>query len=109
MPPTKLIIDTDPGIDDILALLLAFSAAPEDVEVLLLSLTFGNIDVQNCLRNAISLFHVVERELEWRKSTGESLGFAALRAAKPLIAVGATKPLVDPLVMADYYRLSESR
>jgi inosine-uridine nucleoside N-ribohydrolase len=34
------------GIDDILAMLLAFSAAPDEVEVLLLSLTFGNIEVR---------------------------------------------------------------
>jgi inosine-uridine nucleoside N-ribohydrolase len=34
------------GIDDILALLLALSATPEEVEVLLISLTFGNIEVQ---------------------------------------------------------------
>jgi hypothetical protein len=34
------------GIDDILALLLAFAASPEEVEVLLVSLTFGNIEVE---------------------------------------------------------------
>jgi inosine-uridine nucleoside N-ribohydrolase len=34
------------GIDDILALLLALSAQPEEVEVLLISLTFGNIEVR---------------------------------------------------------------
>lgn len=63
MAPKKLIIDTDPvcstfqgswinalryiqGIDDILALLLAFSGKAEDVEVLLVSLTFGNVEVK---------------------------------------------------------------
>jgi len=34
------------GVDDILALLLAFSAKPEELEVVLVSITFGNIDVQ---------------------------------------------------------------
>lgn len=34
------------GIDDVLALLLALSATPEEVEVLLISLTFGNIEVE---------------------------------------------------------------
>jgi inosine-uridine nucleoside N-ribohydrolase len=34
------------GIDDILALLLALSATSEEVEVLLISLTFGNIEVK---------------------------------------------------------------
>jgi inosine-uridine nucleoside N-ribohydrolase len=43
----KIIIDTDPGIDDVLAILFALAARPEDgVEVLLFSVTFGNIDVK---------------------------------------------------------------
>jgi hypothetical protein len=34
------------GIDDILGLLLALSAKAEEVEILLISLTFGNIEVR---------------------------------------------------------------
>jgi inosine-uridine nucleoside N-ribohydrolase len=34
------------GIDDILALLLTLSAQPEEAELLLISLTFGNIEVR---------------------------------------------------------------
>jgi inosine-uridine nucleoside N-ribohydrolase len=34
------------GIDDILGLLLAFSEKSADVEVLLVSLTFGNVEVK---------------------------------------------------------------
>lgn len=34
------------GIDDILPLLLALSAQSEEVELLLISLTFGNIEVR---------------------------------------------------------------
>ncbi|KAI4147845.1 MAG: hypothetical protein LQ340_005348 [Diploschistes diacapsis] len=49
MAPTKVIIDTDPGIDDINALLLALSANPDDIEVLLISVTYGNVDVQKSL------------------------------------------------------------
>lgn len=45
MAPEKIIIDTDPGIDDILGLLLAFSTTPEEVEVLLVSITFGNVEL----------------------------------------------------------------
>jgi len=37
---------TNQGIDDILAILLALSAKGEDVEVALISLTFGNIEVR---------------------------------------------------------------
>lgn len=102
-PKSRIIIDTDPGVDDILALLLAFSAKPEELEVLLVSLTFGNIDVQNCLRNAVSLFHWIEKETAWRKENGLPEGFEALRAHKPLVAVGAEEPLADQLMMADYF------
>ncbi|KAI4729153.1 nucleoside hydrolase [Aureobasidium sp. EXF-10728] len=102
-PKRKIIIDTDPGVDDILAMLLAFSATPEEIEVLLISLTFGNIDVQNCLRNAVSLFHHMEREIEWRSKNGRELGFETLRASKPLVAVGAEEPLAEQLMMADFF------
>lgn len=34
------------GVDDVLALLLAFSASPQEIEVLLVSVTFGNVDAQ---------------------------------------------------------------
>ena len=34
------------GVDDILALLLAFSSSPEELTVELISVTYGNVDVQ---------------------------------------------------------------
>ncbi|THW18374.1 nucleoside hydrolase [Aureobasidium pullulans] len=102
-PKQKIIIDTDPGVDDILAMLLAFSVTPEEIEVLLISLTFGNIDVQNCLRNAVSLFHHMEQEIAWRQKNGKDLGFETLRASKPLVAVGAEEPLAEQLMMADFF------
>ncbi|KAJ5391674.1 Nucleoside hydrolase [Penicillium cosmopolitanum] len=99
----KIIIDTDPGIDDILALLLALSAKPEEVEVLLISLTFGNIEVQNCLRNVVSMFHILEREAQWRRENGRPEGFGAMRASRPIVAVGAEDPLEDQKMLADYF------
>lgn len=73
-PLNKIIIDTDPGmsqaeerswgrvreqwrmtsteadfnvgVDDILAVLLALAAKPEELEVLMLSITYGNVEVQ---------------------------------------------------------------
>lgn len=83
--------------------MLAFSAAPEELQVLLVSLTYGNIDVENCLRNAISLVHHAEKEIEWRSKQGKAKGFDALRACKPIIAVGAGEPLADQRMMADYF------
>ncbi|SLM38682.1 Inosine/uridine-preferring nucleoside hydrolase domain [Lasallia pustulata] len=103
MPSNRVIIDTDPGVDDVLAILLALASRPEEVEVLLLSITFGNIDVQNCLRNVISMFHVIEKELRWRQNEGIPEGFEALRRLRPVVAVGADGPLDDQRMMADYF------
>lgn len=99
----KLIIDTDPGVDDILAILLACSASPEEIELLLISVTYGNIDLQNCLRNVVSLFHHIEHELTWREANGRALGFETLLKSKPLVAVGTDHPLSDQLLMADFF------
>ena len=52
----------------------------------------------------VSLFHVIERELEWRRTNGRFEGFDSLKAFRPLVAIGAQKPLMDQLVMADYFR-----
>lgn len=99
----RVIIDTDPGVDDVLALLLALSARSDELEVLGLTLTWGNIDVENCLRNVVSMFHWIEKEMEWRKERGQPEGFDTLRKTKPFVAVGATEPLADQIVMADYF------
>ncbi|KAL8824848.1 MAG: hypothetical protein Q9191_004777 [Dirinaria sp. TL-2023a] len=104
MPPRRVIIDTDPGVDDVLALLLALSSSPEDLEVQLISITFGNVDVKGCLRNVVSMFHVIEKEIHWRRQNGRPEGFEALRRCKPLVAIGAEKPLGEQMIMADYFR-----
>ena len=49
--PRKIIIDTDPGQDDAVAILLAL-ASPEDVEVLGLTVVAGNVPLPLTQRNA---------------------------------------------------------
>ena len=34
------------GVDDVLAMLLALSASPEELEVLMISVTYGNVTQQ---------------------------------------------------------------
>ena len=85
-------------------MLLAFSALPEELQVLLISVTYGNIDLQNCLRNAVSLFYHVEKEIEWRRAQERNVGFETLRKSKPSIAVGPDHPLADQMLMADFFR-----
>jgi hypothetical protein len=108
------------GVDDILAMLLAFAASPEEIEVMMLSITYGNVDVQrylqilllrnllnilaSCLRNVVALFHVLGKELEWRKARGQLEGFETMKTFKPIVAVGASHPLEDEILMADHFR-----
>jgi|CXWL01.1.fsa_nt_gi inosine-uridine nucleoside N-ribohydrolase len=58
-PPRKIIIDTDPGIDDAMAILYAL-ASPE-LEVVGLTTVFGNADVELCTKNAFHVLNVADR------------------------------------------------
>ncbi len=51
MPPRKIIIDTDPGQDDAVAILLAL-ASPEDIDVLALTCVAGNVPLDLTSKNA---------------------------------------------------------
>jgi len=51
MTPLPLIIDCDPGVDDAVALLLAF-ACPEALEVLAVTTVAGNVNAELTARNA---------------------------------------------------------
>ncbi len=74
--PKKIIIDTDPGVDDAMAILLALKS-PE-VEVVGLTTVFGNVYTDLATQNALRLV-----ELAGRPSIP--------------VAAGATLPLVVPL------------
>ena len=76
--PIPVIIDTDPGIDDMLALLLAL-ASPE-LDVRGISVSYGNTLVENAYRNAV----VIVRRAGQRTTLG----------------VGARRPLARPLAVA---------
>ncbi|MCB5161280.1 nucleoside hydrolase [Marinomonas algarum] len=54
----KIIIDTDPGIDDAMAILFAFQAP--QLEVLGLTTTFGNVSVELATQNAIKLTEIAK-------------------------------------------------
>lgn len=51
MPPRKIIIDTDPGQDDAVAILLAL-ASPKEIEVLGITAVAGNVPLALTARNA---------------------------------------------------------
>ena len=51
MPPRKIIIDTDPGQDDAVAILLAL-ASPEDIDLLGITCVAGNVPLELTSKNA---------------------------------------------------------
>jgi hypothetical protein len=51
------------------------------------------------------MFHILEREMLWRQQNGRDQGFGALRACRPVIAVGAEDPLENQKALADYFRM----
>lgn len=83
MPKTRVIIDTDPGIDDALALILAFASPELSVEAI--TTVAGNVTVAQATRNACLLLEVIDLH------------------PRPQIATGATCPMVRPLRTAEGY------
>ena len=74
----KVIIDTDPGIDDALALILALRS-PE-TEVLAITAVAGNVPLEQCVRNAA--------------------GLVELLGARTPVAAGCRKPLLREPITA---------
>jgi len=55
----RLIVDTDPGIDDTAAFFMAFGSGRVEIEAV--TTVFGNSSVENCTRNAITILEAVGR------------------------------------------------
>lgn len=83
MTPTPLIIDCDPGVDDAVALLLAF-AAPEALDLLAITTVAGNVAADLTARNARIIRQIAGRE-------------------EVPVHVGASAPLVRPPVIASHF------
>ncbi|KAI3325324.1 putative nucleoside hydrolase [Xylariaceae sp. AK1471] len=107
MAPSRVIIDTDPGVDDMLAMLLALASSPEEIELIMISVTYGNVPLKGCLKNVVSMFYVLDKELEWRKSKGKPEGFGSLKAYKPIVAIGAEHALEEEILMEDGFHGSD--
>ena len=76
-----IIIDTDPGIDDCLAILLALNSPELDVRGI--SISYGNTVVENAYRNAVEIIRKVKH------------------AVRVPLGIGARRPLKRPLQVAD--------
>jgi purine nucleosidase len=60
MAKTHLIIDTDPGMDDAVALLTAFGS-PDQIDVRMIATVGGNVPVSMCTSNALRVCELAER------------------------------------------------
>jgi len=78
----KVVIDTDPGTDDALAILLALNSPELDVKAL--TVAAGNVVVEQGLENALKLVSLAGR-------------------CDVLVAGGASHPLVQKLVTAEFF------
>ena len=78
----RILIDTDPGLDDALAILLALNSPELQVEAI--TTVSGNVHVEQATQNVLTI-----------------LGLLNLPKF-PIIAKGSAEPLVKPLEMATY-------
>lgn len=79
--PLPVVIDTDPGIDDCLALLLALNSPELDVRGI--SVSYGNAVVENAYRNAVEIVRRVKQPVR------VPLGIGARRPLKRALHVAA--------------------
>lgn len=57
--PRRIILDTDPGVDDTAAILLALASPELAVEAM--TIVFGNGNAQDCTRNALTILETAKR------------------------------------------------
>ncbi|KAH8889446.1 nucleoside hydrolase [Thozetella sp. PMI_491] len=96
MSKQKIVIDTDPGIDDVLAISLAF-AHQDKLEIPLITVVHGNIEVEGCMKNVVTLLCILQRESDFRASLGQPPLFGGGDGKvkkKPVVALGASKPII---------------
>src|SRR5204862_2985335 len=85
----KIIIDTDPGADDVIAIALAFLTPPNDTEIALITPVFGNTSLFHTVRNTVTLLTIIDQERQWRQKNG----YIPPRSDTPVVAMGAESPI----------------
>ncbi|KAI8824391.1 Inosine/uridine-preferring nucleoside hydrolase domain-containing protein [Fimicolochytrium jonesii] len=102
----SVIVDTDPGVDDALALLFAFGSPNIDIRAI--TVTQGNTTLQNSFRNLKQILTVQaahERYLAEHKTdaTVNAPGTLLSRDEPVVVALGAGKPLEGEPTYAHFY------
>ncbi|KAJ8077003.1 hypothetical protein PM082_001426 [Marasmius tenuissimus] len=100
MTKIPVIIDTDPGVDDIVALLFAL-ASPE-IEILAIVVSYGNTDLESSFLNVLKAYQAVESHLkEYPDHASRFPNFFA--SIKTILVKGRYKPLEGRLMDAEYF------
>jgi inosine-uridine nucleoside N-ribohydrolase len=91
----KIVIDTDPGVDDVIAIALAFLTPPNDTEIALITPVFGNTSLFHTVRNTVTLLTIIDQERQWR----EKNGYNPPRLDTPVIAMGEEGPIDESRII----------
>jgi hypothetical protein len=100
MTPQKIIIDTDPGVDDVLAILMGL-ASPE-VDVALISIVFGNTHAPVAHSNLLKIYHSLAHELSTIPDAGDRYARLA-QQDKTVLALGEDGPIGGTKAVAAYF------
>ncbi|KAF9018015.1 nucleoside hydrolase [Hymenopellis radicata] len=95
-----VIIDTDPGVDDIIAILFAL-ASPE-LEILSINVSFGNTDIQSSYKNILKLYAALETHCnDYPEDRQRFANFSS--SSRPILVAGSERPLEGDLHSAQYF------
>ncbi|WVO15915.1 hypothetical protein L204_103580 [Cryptococcus depauperatus] len=98
--PQKIIIDTDPGVDDVLAILLGLSS-PE-VDLALISIVFGNTHAPIAHSNLLKIYHLLAQEVV--QIPGAEARYQRLKSqSKTVLALGEDGPISGEKAVAAYF------
>jgi inosine-uridine nucleoside N-ribohydrolase len=91
MKASPCIIDTDPGIDDTLAILHAMGSPKVDIKAI--TLCYGNTTRSNVAKNLCTILHVLGKEVSAERLATLPPGpnrdrLEHIRTKRPIVAVG---------------------
>ncbi|KAH7090866.1 nucleoside hydrolase [Auriculariales sp. MPI-PUGE-AT-0066] len=98
--PHRVILDTDPGVDDVLALLLLL-ASPE-ISIEAITVCFGNTTVDHAYDNVLKVYEVVRRHCASHPEDAHRFQHLS-HAKKTMLAKGAKGPFEGKLELAEYF------
>ncbi|KAJ3540288.1 hypothetical protein NM688_g6249 [Phlebia brevispora] len=94
-----VIIDTDPGVDDVIAILLALASPELDVRAIII--TFGNTDVDAAYLNVLKIYNAVYKLFD--SDFTSRAQFCNVAEGKIILARGSDVPLEGDLHSAQYF------